>query len=110
MDLSGSARDIDSKGSTVNRSLSSICAWAASYSCYSKAWVLRLDFKSFYFSHALVLTIGSTVGLLFATQEVNLSSSGQVVDHLVVGRGRGFHHMQSGSANDGVIGAQVLYN
>ena len=68
------------------------------------------DCRSFCFSHASVLTVGSTVELLVDAQEVNFPDTGQVTYHLMVGRGHDFHHMQSGSANNGIIRAHVLDN
>ena len=61
MDLSGSVRDIDSRGSTANRSLSSTQRAVIA--------ILRLgsqgpDCRSFHSSHAPVLTVGSTIELL----------------------------------------------
>ena len=64
MHLSSSVKDIDSKGSTTNRSLSSSLAWVARCNCYFESWVRGSDCRSFCFSHALVVTIGSTIELL----------------------------------------------
>ena len=77
--------------------------------------ILRSGFRgpngrSFRFFHAPVLTVGSTAELLVGDQEIDLPGTGQVVDHLMVGRGHDFHRMQPGSAKNGIVQAQVLDN
>ena len=62
MDLASPSGHIDSRGSMANSSLSSTLAWAI-------IAIMRLgsrgqDCRSFLFSHAPALTIGSTVGIL----------------------------------------------
>ena len=93
MDLSGPSRNIDTRGSTANRSLSSALAWAASYNCYSKVWVSRAGCSRFHFSYPPVLIIGSTAESLVGCSGGQLPGTGQVADHLMVGRGHGFHRM-----------------
>ena len=64
MNLYSPSRNFDSKGSTANRSLSSAYAWAASCYYYPQLWSRGPDCRSFRFSHALVVTVGSTIELL----------------------------------------------
>ena len=69
-----------------------------------------LDCRSFRFFHAPALTIGNNTGLLVGCSGVNLPSTDQVADHLVVGRGHDFHRIQPGSVNNGIVLAYVLDN
>ena len=73
MDLSGLARDIDSKGSTSNCSMSSTCAWERSVVAILRPGSRGLDCGSFRFSLASALTIGSIVGLLVGCSEDQLA-------------------------------------
>ena len=64
VDLSGSVSDIDSKGSTTNRSLSSSASGRQSVVAILRFGSQGSNYGSFRFSHAPALTIGSTAGLL----------------------------------------------
>ena len=64
MDLSCPSRHIDSKGSTVNRSLSSALARAASGIAILRYGSQGSNCRGFRFSIASVLIVGSTVELL----------------------------------------------
>ena len=66
--------------------------------------------RSFYFSYAPTLTIGSTVGLLVGCSGGQFACTGQIADYFVVGRWHGFHRMQPSSTNNGIVRAQVLDN
>ena len=61
MDLSSSTRNIDSKGSTANRSLSSALAWRQAVIAILRSGA---NCRSFCFSPAPVLIVGSTAELL----------------------------------------------